>query len=55
MFGSNNMKKKHPYRGLAIFTLAAAGVIGIGEKCKKFIKEKMCTMKSMFKLGDKGE
>ena len=49
------MKKKHPYRGLAIFTLAAAGAIGIGEKCKRFIKEKMCTMKSMFKLGDKGE
>lgn len=46
------MKKKHPYRGLAIFTLAAAGVIGIAEKCKKFIKEKMCTVKSMMKSND---
>ena len=55
MFGSNNMKKKHPYRGLAIFTLAAAGVIGIAEKCKKFVNDKMCTMKSMFKHGDKSE
>ena len=55
MFGNNNMKKKHPYRGLAIFTLAAAGVIGIAEKCKKFFKQKICTVKSMMKMdgGDK--
>lgn len=48
------MKKKHPYRGLAIFTLAATGVISIAEKCKKFVKEKMCTVKSMFKHTDNG-
>ena len=53
MFGSNNTKKKHPYRGLAIFTLAAAGVIGIAEKCRKFVKGKMCTVKSMMKMNGK--
>ncbi len=53
-FKKNQCKKKHPYRGLAVFTLAAAGVIGITEKCKRFIKEKCSMMSSMIKPSDKG-
>ncbi len=50
MFTSKNEKKKfHPYRGLAIFTLAAAGMISVTSKMKKFMKEKVSTMTAFLK------
>ena len=41
MFFSNmDRKKRHPYRGLAIFTLAAAGMISITNHVMEFVKDK---------------
>ncbi len=45
----NDKKKSHPYRGLAIFTLAAAGMISVTSKMKKFMKEKVSAMTSFLK------
>ena len=42
-------KKRHPYRGLAMFTLAAAGMISVTNSIKSFVKDKMETVSSFFK------
>ncbi len=39
----------HPYAWLAVFSLAAAGVISITKKGSQFISEKACCMKDMMK------
>ncbi len=46
---NNSEKKKHPYRKLAIFTLAAAGIISATNKMKKFVKNKVSSMTSFLK------
>lgn len=40
-------KKRHPYAALAVFTVAAAGVINAVGKMKKFVTEKTDAMKKM--------
>lgn len=42
-------KKSHPYRGLAMFTLAAAGMISVTNNLKKYVKEKTEKVKTFFK------
>lgn len=39
-FSNMDRKKRHPYRGLAIFTLAAAGMISITNHVMEFVKDK---------------
>ena len=46
-------KKRHPYAALAVFTVAAAGVINAVGKMKKFVTEKADAMKKM--LGMKND
>ncbi len=48
-FNKSEKKKRHPYRTLAIFTLAAAGMISATNKMKKFVKEKVSSMTSFIK------
>ena len=45
----NQTKKRHPYRGLAMFTLAAAGMISVTNNVKKFVKDKVDRVSSFFK------
>ncbi len=40
-------KKRHPYATLAVFTVAAAGVINAVGRMKKFVTEKTDAMKKM--------
>jgi phosphoribosyl-dephospho-CoA transferase len=42
-------KKRHPYRGLAMFTLAAAGMISVTSRMKKIMKEKVEKMTAFLK------
>ncbi len=42
-------KKGRPYMNLAIFSLAAAGVVTVVHKTKKFISEKSSAMCELFK------
>ncbi len=50
MFGSKqNKMTMHPYAWLAVFSLAAAGVISITKKGSEFITEKAGCMKDMMK------
>ncbi|MBQ7387319.1 MAG: hypothetical protein IJW03_04035 [Clostridia bacterium] len=42
-------KKGRPYMNLAIFSLAAAGVVTIAHKTKKFIMEKGSAISDFFK------
>lgn len=50
MFKDKNQKKKHhPYRGLAVFTLAAAGMISLTNRVKGFFREKMNMISSFMK------
>ena len=42
-------KKSHPYRGLAMFTLAAAGMISVTNSVKRFVKDKAEKVSSFFK------
>ncbi len=50
MFMSKQSKKSvHPYAWLAVFSLAAAGVVTIAKKSSQFISEKACSMKDMMK------
>ncbi len=49
MFNKTEKKKKHPYRTLAVLTLAAAGVIGAANKMKKFMNEKITAMTAFIK------
>ncbi len=39
--------KKHPYIGLAVFSLAAAGMINLTNKAKKFMKTRVACIKNM--------
>ena len=50
MFKDNKAQKKksHPYRGLAMFTLAAAGMISVTNKVKRFVKDKVDRVSSFF-------
>ena len=48
-FNKGEKKKWHPYRGLAIFTLAAAGMISVTNKMKRFMKSKITAMTSFLK------
>ena len=51
MFKDKAQKKKHhPYRGLAIFTLAAAGMISVTNGVKKFVKEKVGALTSFMRV-----
>ena len=50
MFLSKHEKKSaHPYAWLAIFSLAAAGVISIGKRGAELVSEKMVCLKDMVK------
>lgn len=49
MFGKMDKKKGHPYAWLAVFSLAAAGVISIGKKGKKLITDKAKCVTDMVK------
>ena len=49
VFNKNGRKRRHPYASLAVFSLAAAGVIGIFNKGKRFVKEKASSISSMVK------
>ncbi len=40
---------RNPYARLAVFTVAAAGVINVTNKVKRFIKNKMADMADLFK------
>jgi len=42
-------RKKHPYATLAVFTLAAASMINVTNKAKKFVKNKTEMVADMFK------
>ena len=42
-------KKRHPYATLAVFTLAAASMINITNKAKRFVKNKTAEVTDMFK------
>lgn len=52
IFGKKGQKKRHPYLGIAVLGLAAAGVVGIYNKGKSFVKEKMPVMMCMKKRGE---
>lgn len=42
-------KKRHPYATLAVFTLAAASMINITNKAKRFVKTKSEQVVDMFR------
>ncbi len=42
-------KKRHPYATLAIFTLAAAGMINVTNKVKRYVKSKTEQVGELFK------
>ena len=42
-------KRKHPYATLAVFTIAAASMINVTRKVKKFVKSKAEAVTDMFK------
>ncbi|MBQ8321128.1 MAG: hypothetical protein IJX92_02035 [Clostridia bacterium] len=48
-FGKSDKKKSHPYAWLAIFSLAAAGLISIGKKSRDFITDKAKCVTDMVK------
>lgn len=54
MFGIGGKKNHHPYAKLAIFTLAASGVISAVSRAKRFVKDKAHAMVCMVK-GKNGE
>ncbi len=41
IIGKKGQKRRHPYLGIAILGLAAAGAVSIYNKGKCFLKEKM--------------
>ena len=49
LFGKHEKKTAHPYAWLAVFSLAAAGVISIGRKSMSFVSEKSKCIKDMVK------
>jgi hypothetical protein len=48
-FNKHEKKNAHPYAWLAIFSLAAAGVISISRKGMDFVSEKSKCVKDMMK------
>ena len=48
-FNKKDHKKRHPYMGIALFSLAATGVVSIISKGKRFIKEKASSVTNMMK------
>ena len=48
-FNKSEKKSMHPYAWLAIFSLAAAGVISIGKRGAELVSEKAVCLKSMMK------
>ena len=48
-FGKKEKKRRHPYMGLAILGLAAAGVVSIYNKGKQLVRSKARCMKDMMK------
>ena len=51
MMGTKSGKKRHPYATLAVFTVAAAGVINLTRRMKKFVKTKVEAVTDMMKRG----
>ena len=49
LFNKHDKKSTHPYAWLAVFSLAAAGVISISRKGMSFISEKAGCIKDMVK------
>ena len=49
LFGKHEKKTAHPYAWLAVFSLAAAGVISLGRKGMDFVSEKSKCIKGMIK------
>jgi len=49
MFFNGSKKKSHPYATLAVFTLAASAVIGIFNKGKRFVGDKLHALMRMMK------
>ena len=43
--------KKHPYMGLAVISLAAAGMINLTHRAKNFMKNRITCIKNM--IGNK--
>ena len=48
-FNKHEKKSAHPYVWLAVFSLAAAGVISIGRRSMDFVMEKSRCIKDMVK------
>ena len=48
-FNKSEKKNMHPYAWLAIFSLAAAGVISLGKRGAELVSEKAVCLKSMMK------
>ena len=48
-YNKKDHKKRHPYMGIALFSLAATGVVSIISKGKRFIKEKTASVTNMMK------
>ena len=46
---SKEQRKKHPYATLAVFTLAAASMINVTNRAKKFVKNKTDMVMDMFR------
>lgn len=49
LFGKHEKKTAHPYAWLAVFSLAAAGVISIGRRSMDFVSEKSKCLKNLVK------
>ena len=49
LFNKHEKKSMHPYAWLAVFSLAAAGVISISRRSMNFISEKAGCIKDMVK------
>ncbi len=47
----NRCKKRRPYMGLAMFTLAAAGMISVATRAKDFMMDKAMCLCHIFKKG----
>ena len=41
IFGKKGQKKRHPYLGIAMFSLAAAGAVSLYNRGKSFVKDKL--------------
>ena len=48
-FNKKDHKRRNPYMGIALFSLAATGMVSIINKGKHFIKEKTANVTNMMK------